>query len=172
MAQLIKTKSELKRFLENKMEGAINIICNRIEQVLKDNIIKYTYNYDPYPNSWYQPTYEFYDSFYMQKAKKELNGLIRGWVIHDYRIMSAPRYNGIEGSQIPYQHGDFFNGIDRRKELANILNVSGENGSYDFRGKQRQPFFDLTIQWIEENWFYLIDDAFSQVGLKSIHLKR
>lgn len=172
MTQLIKTKSELKRVLGNKMELAINIICKNIEKVLKQNILDYTYNYDPEPNSWYRPTYEFYDSFYMEKAKKELNGIIRGWVIHDYMVMSAPKYSSLKSSQEPYQHGNFNEGIDRRKQLAAILNVSGENMDYDFKGKQRQPFFDLTIQWIEDNWFYLINNAFSQVGLKSIHLKR
>lgn len=172
MTQLIKTKSALKKILENKMERAINIICEKIEKVLKQNILDYTYNYDPQPNTWYQPTYEFYNSFYMENAKKELDGIIRGWVVHDYMVMSAPKYSSSKSSQEPYQHGNFNEGIDRRKQLASILNVAGENGGYDFRGKQRQPFFDLTIQWIEDNWFYLVDNAFSQVGLKSIHLKR
>lgn len=172
MAQLIKTKSELKKILENKMERAINIICEKIEKVLKQNILDYTYNYDPQPNTWYQPTYEFYESFYTQKAKKKLDGMIKGWIIHDYTIMSAPKYSSSKSSQLPYQHGNFNEGIDRRKQLAAILNVSGENSDYDFRGKQRQPFFDLTIQWIEENWFYLLNNAFNQVGLKTFHIKR
>lgn len=172
MAQLIKTKTELNQILTKKLMDAINIVCNKIENKLKKNIIDYTYNYDNQPNTWYKPTYEFYNSFYMAKAKKNMRGAITAWIVHDYTRMSAPKYSSSPNSQLPYQHGNYNEGIDRRKQLAAILNVDGENGSYDFRGKQREPFFDLTIQWIEDNWFDLINNAFKQVGLKTVHLKR
>ena len=172
MPQLIKTKAELNQVLTQKLTNAINIICSKIESKLKKNIMDYTYNYDLEPNTWYQPTYEFLNSFYMTKAKEGLNGAITAWVIHDYTRMSAPRYSSNPNSQLPYQHGNYSDGIDRRKQLAAILNVSGENSDFDFRGKQRQPFFDLTIQWIEDNWFDLINNAFKQVGLRTVHLKR
>lgn len=166
MPQLIRTKAQLQSILENKLRQVINIVGEKIETQLKKNIMEHTYNTEP--NKWYQPTYEFLNSFYWQQAKKELGNFIQGYIIYNYTNMSLPRPSDEKGSQLPWQHGNIYaKRLDVRKEMAAILNIDGPNrGLPIFFGKKREPFFDITLDWITNNFDDMIINAFAQVGLK------
>lgn len=165
MAQLIKTKKELEKVLSNKLEQVVNIIGKQIEEQLKKNIIEHVYNVEP--NKWYNPTYEFYNSFNWQNARKEIDGIVRGQILYDYLKMSLPVPDNIKGSQLPYQHGNIWTkNKDIRSKLAEFLNIDGHNrGLPMFQGKQREPFFDITLEWIDENFDTMVKNAFLKVGL-------
>lgn len=152
---------QLRKYINNKAKKALDIISAKIEKQLRLNIERYTYG--DTENAWYERTGEFLESFYAEKSQ-EIAGEIIGWVIHDPMVMSAPINRGDE-AQETFRHGNALKGIDRREKLAEILNVSGVNGSFDWKGKERQPFFDITIQWLEQSFDKLVIDAFRQVGL-------
>lgn len=165
MAQLIKTKTELNQILTKKLMDAINIVGKQIEEQLKKNIIEHVYNVEP--NKWYNPTHEFYDSFNWEKARKEINGIVRGQILYNYFKMSLPIPDDTKGSQLPYQHGNIWaKNKDIRNKLAAFLNIDGHNrGLPMFQGKQREPFFDITLEWIDKNFDSMVKNAFLKVGL-------
>ena len=68
-----------------------------------------------------------------------------------------------------YTHGNFYSGEDRRLILAELLNVNGIDSGNDWGGKERKPFFDITIEWIYNNWDTLAKTALRQVGLNVIN---
>lgn len=162
----IKSPREFEKIFNDILENVINDLTKKIEKKLHENIQQYTYDYDPEPNQWYRRTGEFLESFYRTLAQKTARNII-GTVIHDPMKMSAPIGTGIDSdiSQESYQHGNFFKGYDRRKILADLLDVDGINSGADFRGKERKPFFTLTIKWLDDNWFYLIDSSFKKFGI-------
>ena len=153
--------SQLNSFLNRKLVKVVDYLTERIQNQLRHNIDKYTYTFDYFPNKKYDPSFEFLDSFYRTKARN-IADTITGWVIHDSMRMSPP------SSRNPYLHGNFNKGIDRRNQLASLLNVSGKDTDNDFGGKERQPFFDITLQWIEDNFDSLVKEAFTRVGLNII----
>lgn len=170
--------SQLNSFLNKQLIKVIDYLTDKIEGQLRHNIDVYTYQFDYFPNKAYLsdesvplfeedvyssafPSFEFRDSFYKTKAKQVANN-ITGWVIHDAMSMSPP------SARHPYLHGNFEIGEDRRRQLASLLNVSGKDKGNDFGGKKRQPFFDITIKWIEDNFQSLVKEAFSKVGLQII----
>lgn len=161
--------SQLNSFLNKKLVNVIDYLTERIQNQLRHNIDEYTYQFDYFPNreyldensGWAMPSFEFRDSFYRTKAKN-IAEKITGWVIHDAMSMSPP------SDRHPYLHGNFDKGIDRRRELASLLNVSGLDTENDFGGKERRPFFDITIKWLENNFDSLVRQAFAKVGLNII----
>ena len=179
--------SQLNSFLNKQLIKVIDYLTDKIEWQLRHNIDIYTYQFDYFPNEMYLaaetevqvfddstmtftygggngsslPSFEFRDSFYKTKAEQVANN-ITGWVVHDAMSMSPP------SARYPYLHGNFKIGEDRRRQLASLLNVSGKDKGNDFGGKKRQPFFDITIKWIEDNFKSLVKEAFSKVGLQII----
>lgn len=159
--------SQLNSFLNKQLVKVVDYLTERIEGQLRHNIDEYTYQFDYFPNKeyldenhgWAMPSFEFRDSFFHEKAKSVANAIV-GWVRHDEMSMSPP------SARYPYLHGNFNKGLDRRNQLAALLNVSGKDSKNDFGGKERRPFFDITLQWIEDNFDSLVKQAFAKVGLQ------
>lgn len=170
--------SQLNSFLNKQLIKVVDYLTDKIEGQLRHNIDVYTYQFDYFPNREYlndnsaplfegdsyviaYPSFEFRDSFYKIKAKQVADS-ITGWVVHDAMSMSPP------SARHPFQHGNFELREDRRRQLAELLNVTGKDKGNDFGGKERRPFFDITIKWIENNFQQLVKEAFSKVGLQII----
>jgi hypothetical protein len=158
------TPQQYKLAIERILQNVINEIADEILEKLKKNIITYTYEYDYFPNVSYadgngKPTYEFLDSWFIDKAKTIANQIV-GEIFHDPMSMSEP-----SASQ-PYVHGNYRQGIDRRTFLADILNVSGVDSENDFGGKSRQPYFDITINWLNQNWDGMARRHLAKYGIK------
>lgn len=159
-----KTPQQYKLAVEKILQNVINEIADEILEKLKQNIITYTYEYDYFPNKIYangsgEPTYEFLDSWFVDKASIIANQIV-GEIFHNPMSMSAP-----SASQ-PYVHGNYRQGTDRRTRLADILNVSGVDSENDFGGKLRQPYFDKTIEWLNKNWNTLGKKHLAKYGIK------
>ena len=151
------------------------ILSEIIYEQLKININLYTYGYPvALPNvsgkinQFYEnvgeeglgePSFEFRDEAWVKTKAEQVSKTIVGSIYFDGNKMSPPTWIR------PYTHGNFYDGKDRRTQLAKLLNVNGVDSGNDWKGKERKPFFDITIQWIETNWKSLAKNALKQVGL-------
>lgn len=177
------TEDAFKNFFESQLKRVIDIVSDKIHEQLRLNISLYTYGYTPgiaspsvkVPiNEMYQvvngnetgePSYEFRDEAWIKQQAKALSGKIIGSIFYDYSKLSAPT------SSRPFTHGNFYQGKDRRVNLADLLNVSGYDLGNDFGGKEREPYFDITLKWIKDNFSQLVNNAFRKVGITGISEK-
>lgn len=190
---------ELEDMLSSLLSVAITNIAFEIRNVIRKSININTYGNLPnrayasyvernidkdYPASWLSdlpssgglPTFEFRDeAWVMQKSQIIANKIIAS-VYYDGSKMSPP------SASSPYRHGNFNLGIDRRQELAKLLNVLGYADNADFRKagktnsdgspvnevaveKPRKPFFDEAIKWISANWEALAAKHLKAAGI-------
>ena len=161
--------------INQRLKMAVDIIADKIYEQLKINISLYTYGYpEASPNTtgpinqFYEnvgdeglqePSYEFRDEAWVKTKAREVSRQIVGSIYFDGNKMSPPTWFR------PYTHGNFYSGEDRRMKLAELLNVTGVDSENDWGGKERKPFFDITIEWIETNWQNIAKKALKQVGL-------
>jgi hypothetical protein len=145
---MINNQKEFDILLQKALEKVIIELCDKTLKCLRQHIMDDVYNADSEPNTWYVPTFEFLDSFKfegMKSGSKEVSNNL----IYDWASMSL-------GDWI---HGNQDGSIDRRESLASILNVSGKNGDYDFRGKERNMFWDNALKEINQNFNKWTKDA-------------
>jgi hypothetical protein len=167
--QKINSTSQFKLIYTKLLNNIVDGISKEILEKLKDNINQYTYTYEhgDFYNFKYSgkklsnykiftqertqlPTFEFREAFEINKLKTII-GKVVSQIFYNYQSMSVvPKY----GIHYDNEFGD------SRKKLAEWLNIDGE-----FGGKERKPYFDLTLQWIDNNLFNLIDKHFKQNGI-------
>lgn len=165
---IFNNKLSLEIIINQKIQEAVNVMAKKIYDKLLDFIqidIYDTYEPNASAKTHYERTYEFKDKAWALSEAQEFAGY----------ISASIDYNPYSLSYIPnkYVHGS--PAQDRRKELASILNRGIESWEgWDFgrhNGAQGyssypKPFFNDTINWIEENWDNLVIQSFKKVGLK------
>lgn len=135
---MINNQKQFDDALQIVLKKIVNEICMKTLECLQKHIEDDVYNFDDSPNTWYQPTYEFLNAFKFEGIIAKGNEVSNN-LFYDWASMSV-------GNWI---HGNESGSIDRRENLASILNVSGINGQYDFRGKERNKFWDNAINEID-----------------------
>lgn len=154
----IETHEDLDTVIGEVIEVVVKNTSERAKKLLQEYINMDTYGIGktnmgkPKINKSYldgtgTPSYEFRDKAWDIKLEKYLFSLF-----YDGDLMSAP------SSSSPYLHGNANDGIDRRNELADILNVSGVASDGDmYTTKSREPFWDDFIQDLNQQigrWLY------------------
>lgn len=167
MTRKITNQGQLTKVLEEAVTKVIEEVSEKIHQRIKDNIDKYTYEYDKdQPNSVYyndsgKPTYEFRDKAWVLGEIKKTSKTISRKIFYDGMKMSA-----MSGNEKTWKHGSLVSGWprDARKSLAYYLNVYGPTsrlkiGANDrYFSKDRAPYWDITIEELFakgeiEKWF-------------------
>ena len=165
----IKNIREFEQIFGKIIAHIIDDISNEILAVLKHSIDLNTYEYehgDPYNYQYAKfnrsdwtgknkkrtalPTFEFREAFMVDTIKNTISSHINE-IFYNWRSMSIDKDMGI--------HYDMVKG-DIREALATMLNIDGELG-----GKARQPYFDITMTWIDANWDRLISKYFRKYGI-------
>lgn len=155
---VIRNSSDFSNIFKSKLTSAINIITERIYERLKQNIQIHTYDRAGEP-TMYKRSWEFKNEAWAFNKAQTIANKIMASVTYEPYNMQGP------GGDSKFRHGNFNAGVDRRAILADLLNVYGIDEGNDFGGKEREPYWDVTIYWIDTNWEKLIDDAFRKVGI-------
>lgn len=175
----IKTDEDLEKVFNKVIEDVIKSISERAKKLLQEHINTDTYGINktdmgtPEINSSYlngtgTPSYEFRDKAWDIQLNKTLFSLF-----YDGDLMSPPSSNfpllhGFDGESKSGQHYHY----DRRKQLADILNVDGIAPHQDtFSTKTRSPFWDNFEEELKQKlggWLYT---EFNNRGLKIPDLK-
>lgn len=148
---MINNQKQFDAVLKAQLSKCVDYLSQKIYDCLYKHIMDDVYNFDG-PNSWYnngtqQPTWEFLNAFNWEGIKEKTNE-VSNLLFYNWISMSAP------SGENPYVHGNYEDRIDRRQELAEILNVKGSSpaGSFDLRDKKRNAFWDETIKEVNENF--------------------
>lgn len=153
---------QLKKMLNMVGLEVIRLASGRVHMMLLEYIMKYTYEYGGDNVSYYdetgKPTYEFLDSWFVNKLKIN-SDIIAAKVMQDWQSMSY--------DPDTYLHGSSYTG-DVRKELANILNVDGISAG-DFSGypnsKVRRAYFDILLKDLNDGeMIKIFDEEFAKFG--------
>lgn len=148
---MINNQKQFDDAIQIALKKIVEEICEKVLSCLRKHIKDDVYDFDPIPNTWYQPTFEFLDAFKFEGIQSK-SGEVSNNLFYDWASMSV-------GNWI---HGNESGSIDRRESLASILNVSGTNGEYDFRGKERNKFWDNAINEIDRFFDKWAKDACSK----------
>lgn len=162
---------EFEDYFKSIIKEVIENISKRAQELLKRHINADTYGIGrtetgkPSINEYYlngtgTPSYEFRDKAWETEVNNELFKLF-----YNSDLLSAPSESS------PYLHGNYRKNEDRRKELANYLNVKGVDTNNDFGGKKREPFWDNFVQELKQRlgkWLYT---EFNKRGIKIPDLK-
>lgn len=154
-------QKELDAAINRALKKCVAYLSDKMLDCLKERIWQDTYTRDYYPNTVYVddgiPTFEFLNAFEFEGIKSSIKEVSNRLFYNWQDKMSSP------SSSRPYVHGNYYKGIDRKEELANILNVSGKDacGSNDFGGKKREPFWDNTIKEINSNFDSWAKEAYN-----------
>ncbi len=168
----IRTDEDLENVFDKLIMEVVGNIYERAKKLLQQHINTDTYgigkNVTGHPsiNRSYLdgtgiPSYEFRDKAWDGELRRTLFS-----IFYDGDLMSPPSYS------FPYLHGNIYKNKDRRKELADLLNVSGVSPDGDFySSKKREPFWDNFEQELKQklgNWLYT---EFNNRGLSIPSLK-
>lgn len=173
----IKTDEDLNNVINSVIKEVVEAIGERAKKLLQEHINVDTYGINktntgkPRINKSYLddtgiPSYEFRDvAWDIKKFKEGLNAYAIS-LFYDGDKMSPPSMSS------PYLHGNSYIGMDRRNELADILNVSGIAPEEDMNSiKIRSPFWDNFEEELKQklgNWLYT---EFNNRGLSIPSLK-
>lgn len=171
----INTPNQLKTMLEAKLTKAFNQLTDWIYGVLLDNI---DYGvYETYEPTEYKRTKDFRNKAWVKDKAEKISNILVGGLHYDGMQMS------INASK--HQHalnlgkGRVF---DMRPYLAEVLN-SGGGGRSDWTFGRPQkpdsegeddyfvptiPFWEPTINFIDENWSEKLESLLRKQGLKII----
>lgn len=136
----ITNSTQLKTVLKKIAKDAINEVAPEVLGRLQNNIIDYTYAFDPDPRTWYynktgEPTYEFLNAFIWRRMR-EMPHEISKELYYNWESMRYDAATYLHGSE---EFGDV------RKYLADILNVDGVDSFNNWGGRLRAPYWDITI---------------------------
>jgi len=176
----IKTDEDLLTVFVPIMEEVVEAIMERAKKLLQQHINADTYGIGknnmgkPSINDYYldgtgTPSYEFRDQAW---DVKYIDDAIKGFsfsLVYDALNMTPPSPSS------PYFHGNYYGGRDgmrdRRKILAEVLNVNGIDSHNDWGGKKRKPYWDDFLKDLNQNiggWLYT---EFNKRGIKIPALK-
>lgn len=172
----IRTDEDLEKVFKSLIEDVVKSTSERAKKLLQQHINADTYGIGKnttghpsinksYLNGTGTPSYEFRDVAWDIKLQNEINGYLFS-LFYDEGLLSQPTYSS------PYLHGNIYESKDRRKELPDLLNVSGVASEGDFNNpKIRNPFWDNFEQELKQklgNWLYT---EFNNRGLSIPSLK-
>ena len=159
--------SHLSTSLDSILEKVTNDIVNKAYDMLMDALDKTIYQPAP-PEASYERTYEFRNKAWVTEVKSFLKEYI-GRVYFDGKRMSPPSYSSNAG----YSHGNLEDGVDRRMDMAWILNdyyasamnadwinAKGYHGAY-YPG----DYWDIFINNFEKSLDDLCVKSFKKYGL-------
>jgi len=146
---MINNQKQFDTILRNQLSKCVLYLSDKILECLKQHITNDVYNFGG-SNSWYsdgsgEPTWEFLNAFEFEGVKqnvKEVSNLL----FYNWMDMSSPSQSN------PYVHGNYGDNIDRRAQLASLLNVKGVDVGNDWGGKERNAFWDETIKEINQEF--------------------
>lgn len=166
----------MKQVLGQIAELVIQNVSKTVLEKLQDNILRYTYSYEYYPNMWYYdydrkedddagtPTFEFYYAWKWKAMKKLVDTRISE-LFYDYSKMRE--------DEATWLHASTFAG-KAAENLMDILNVDGYtsslmSGSRHF-SKLRKPYWDLFIEsmFAGGEITQMFDKEFKKLGIKYI----
>lgn len=164
----IRNSSQLNLALSKIAERVISNVSAQVLKYLRENIIKYVYEYGSSNEIYHagsgEATYEFYNSFEWKEIKRNV-AILSKELFYNYSKMNYDKNTWLHGSdpaKIKKQGGD------ARKFLADILNVEGLTSSL-WISKPRRPYWDITIDELFNN--RKIDKMFD-VELRKVGFKR
>nr|DAI44979.1 MAG TPA: hypothetical protein [Caudoviricetes sp.] len=172
----IRTDEDLEKVFSSIIKDVITSVSDRAKKLLQQHINTDTYGIGKsvtghpsinksYLNGTGTPSYEFRDVAWNIKLQNDLKGYLFS-LFYDEGLLSQPTYSS------PYLHGNIYENKDRRKELPDLLNVSGISPESDFiNPKIRNPFWDNFEQELKQklgNWLYT---EFNNRGLSIPSLK-
>lgn len=177
----IYTDTDLENTFSKVLNEAIQAVGERASKLLQEHINADTYGINktntgtPSINQSYldgtgKPSYEFRDKAWDTSFQHSLTDYLFS-LFYDGNLLSPPS----PSSQ--YLHGNYYYGeskklVDRRKDLADILNVSGFAPDSDMNDtKIREPFWDNFIDELSEKLGDWLDTEFKRRGLTVSGLK-
>ena len=154
---MINNQKQFDKILQSALKLIIGYLQVKIEDCLKEHIWNDVYRFDYFPNEIYEdyskyPSFQFLDAFVFEDIKI-LAKEVSSEMVYDWASMQTPT------SSHPYTHGNYYEGIDRRKSLAELLNVKCVDGGNDWGGKKRNAFWDETIKEINKNFDKWVKEA-------------
>ena len=163
MAKTYKNINALKDEINKRMANAMNLIANEVYDELKMIIEDEVYGNKLIGNSTsiggYKRSYEFLNDAWAMNNAKIISKNVVTKIFYYPKGMNGPDLNN------PYRHGNFDYGIDRREQLAGIINYGGNTGDYDLRKFEARPFWDIFLKWLNTNWESLVLNNFKKAGL-------
>lgn len=151
----IKTLAQFRQILSAKLKEILNNISEKVYEKLIffiDNDI-----YATYRPKLYDRTYEFRNKAWVKSSAREIAGSITATIKYDGNRLSV--------DEETYTHID-------RDRLAEILNRNSVDdwADWDFGRREGapypEPFFDHTLEWINNNWKNLVLEAIKKAGFK------
>lgn len=138
------------------LKEVIDSMSPEIKQMLQDKIIRYTYEYDYFPNYKYEdlsdrsgiPSFEFLNAFRWKGSKKSLNQVSNEFFYMWSSMKTDPNT------------GKHYEGRDTRKDLADMLNTIGIVGH-----KQRGNYWDIFLDELDKEIDGMYLRALKQAGL-------
>lgn len=168
---MIQNQVQLKQMLEKKLARAFNALTNWIYDILIENIDFGVY--DTYEPTMYERTYEFRDKAWVKDKAEKISNF----------IVSGLHYDGMQMSINLDKHQHVIaGGFDMRPYLAEVLNSGGGGRSdWTFGRPQKpnsddtddifyppEPFWEPTINFIDNNWSEKLESLLKKEGLKII----
>lgn len=172
----LKTQEEFMDTFNRIIKQVIEAVSDRAKKLLQEHINMDTYGINKtttdkpsinkdYLNETGIPSYEFRDVAWDISVEGKVNQVLFK-LLYNGLNMSAP------SAESPLLHGNFDKNKDRRKELAEILNVSGVAEDADTKvDKVRSPFWDDFINELKQKlggWLYT---EFNNKGIDIPELK-
>lgn len=154
-------EKQIQLHLQKSAEKAFIVVEKKALDLLQQHIDDDVYNFDPEPNKFYKPTYEFKNAFVwgdMDSSIKE----IKAKLFYNYNSMRPPTLND---SNNGYTHGNARIGDDRRKDLAYWLNADGAESENTFRQKKRNAYWDNFEKELDEKIYGWFDKEFAKYGI-------
>lgn len=158
---------ELKNYLNEILASIIDEVVEMAYDLLIDTLNQTIYQPQP-SDAQYERTYEFRDKAWIKKTKGILSEYI-GELYFDGMKMSPQSYNVNSG----YSHGNLEKGIDRRKDMASILDDWRRNDLESDWAKApgaywvpEEGYWDKFIDAFEAELDKICMKKFKQYGLK------
>jgi len=157
---LFASEEEIILFLNKTANKVLPVVQGKILNKLKDNIFKYTYSWDYFPNKVYadgsgNPTFEFQNSWEWKEVSSTMysivSNLFQNWMSMTFKTANRENPGGIHA---------YGGKEDIREKLASLLNIDGKFGH-----KERQPFWDITIEELDKDIYNLFEKEFKKYGV-------
>ena len=157
----IQNESQLQQIMEKLASEALEVVADRVLKKFKEEFVEPIIFKSHGPNSVYERTGEFENSWEWTALKKDLKTLSKEMWYNPSK-MTLDRKNFVHGSNYPPN--------DARKELMDILNKSGYSSSLWVSVKRPAPYWDAFILAAFQGGMLskVISEEFSKRGFKKM----